>query len=94
MNTRTLIFTLISGLFFSVVSHADNGAMTFEEMDADANNYITQGEARKDIKSNFSQIDTDADGKLTITEFQKYIGRHRMTPPEEMETPEPGAAPY
>ncbi|MDX5332481.1 MAG: hypothetical protein LPK58_00325 [Gammaproteobacteria bacterium] len=70
--------------------------MTFEDLDRDANGYINQSEAgaRKDLKADFSSIDKDGDGRLTIREYQAYEGKGRMSPPEESEVPEPGAAPY
>ncbi|MBD3619312.1 MAG: calmodulin [Chromatiales bacterium] len=70
--------------------------MTFEDLDRDANGYISQSEAaaRKDLKAGFAAIDRDGDGRLTIGEYQAYEGKGRMSPPEESEVPEPGAAPY
>lgn len=95
MYSKKLIYTLVSGLSFVTGLQAD-AILTFEEMDSNANGYISSDEAKAshDIDSNFEQIDINADGNINITEFQKYMGKGRATPPEEMETPEPGAAPY
>jgi Ca2+-binding EF-hand superfamily protein len=70
--------------------------LTFEDLDRDADGYISQSEAeaRKDLKAGFASIDKDGDGRLTIGEYQAYEGKGRMSPPEESEVPEPGAAPY
>lgn len=70
--------------------------MAFEALDRDANGYISKSEsgAREDLEANFATVDKDSDGKLNIKEYQAYQGMGRMTPPEESEEPEPGAAPY
>jgi len=96
MNIKILILTLVPGLFFVAGLQAADAILTFEEMDRDANGYISLDEAKatSDIANNFKQIDSDDDGNINITEFQEYMGKDRVTPPEEMETPEPGAAPY
>ena len=96
MNSKILILTLVPGLFFTAGLQAADAILTFEEMDSDSNGYISLDEAKatNDIANNFKQIDTDDNGKINITEFQEYMGQGRVTPPEDMETPEPGAAPY
>lgn len=97
--SRKLLFTaLIAVSAVTACSQAkqEGPVYTFEDMDRDANGYISSSEASAmpSVGHAFKSIDTDADGKINITEFQKFMGRHRMSPPEEMETPEPGAAPY
>ena len=96
MNSKILILTLVPGLFFTAGLQADDAILTFEEMDRDANGYISLDEAKatNDIANNYKKIDTDDNGNIDITEFQEYMGQGRVTPPEEMETSEPGAAPY
>ena len=95
MKSKILI-TVVPGLFFAGSLLAADALMTFEDMDKDANGYISTGEASasQEIANNFKEIDTNADGHINITEYQAYMGHGRMSPPEEMETPEPGAAPY
>ena len=95
MIHNTLV-TLVTGLIFSAAALANDALLTFEEMDRNSNGYITLNEAKasEDIAEHFKQIDSDGDGNINITEFQAYMGRDRMTPPEEMEVSEPGAAPY
>ena len=96
MNSKILVLTLLPGLFFTAGLQAADTIQTFEEMDSDSNGYITLDEAKtvNDISKNFKKIDTDDNGNINVTEFQEYMGQGRMTPPEDMETPEPGAAPY
>lgn len=96
MHSRTLIVTFFSGLLFAASVQAEDAIKTFGEMDTDASGYISMDEARasKDIADHFKSIDTDADGKLSIDEYQAYMGEGRNSPPQETETPEPGAAPY
>ena len=95
MIHNTLV-TLVTGLIFSAAALANDALLTFEEMDRNSNGYITPNEAKasEDIAEHFKRIDSDGDGNINITEFQAYMGRDRMTPPEEMEVSEPGAAPY
>ncbi|MDH5483770.1 MAG: EF-hand domain-containing protein [Gammaproteobacteria bacterium] len=96
MNRKLILLTLSPCLFFSPSIFANDALLTFEEMDRDSNGYISSHEARanKDIARNFKQIDNNGDAKINLAEFQAYRGKDLMTPPEDMETPEPGAAPY
>ena len=96
MNNKLLTLTLFTCLFVSTGIQADDALLSFEEMDRDTNGYISLNEssANEDMANIFSEIDTNGDGKINITEFQSYMGKGRVSPPEEMETPEPGAAPY
>ncbi len=98
MNRKSLILALLSLLAVSGCAQTKSTGpiLTFEELDNNKNGYITMDEAKQsmDISKNFKQIDSNGDGNVTITEFQVHMGKGRMTPPEEMETPEPGAAPY
>ena len=98
MHIRSLFAMLFITGFVAACSQAtkQEGMYTFEELDHNANGYISMSEAgtMPSISKQFKSIDTDADGNINITEFQAYMGRNRMTPPEEMEVPEPGAAPY
>lgn len=99
MNCKTFIYLLPCVLLVSSCTQTRQGDQTvpgFEELDTDANGYISKVEAstNQGIAAHFKQIDSNTDGKITISEFASYMGKGRMTPPEEMETPEPGAAPY
>ena len=70
--------------------------ITFEGLDENHNGYISQSEAEADanLSQHWAEVDGDSDGKLTITEFDAYVGAGRYTPPEDAEIPEVGAAPY
>ena len=99
MNRNSFLLALLSTLvMYGCAQTTKSGGpiLTFEELDDNKNGYITMDEAKhsQDIANNFKQIDSNGDGNITITEFQVHMGKGRMTPPEEMETPEPGAAPY
>ena len=96
MSRKTLILTLLPCLFCSTGILANDAMLSFEEMDNNANGYISLNEAKanEDIAEYFNQVDTNGDGSINITEFQSYMGKDRVSPPEEMETPELGAAPY
>jgi Ca2+-binding EF-hand superfamily protein len=65
----------------------------FEELDGDHNGAISMQEAkaRAELVTNFSVIDRDGDGTLSVDEYSSYM--NKGLPPEDMEIPEPGAAP-
>ncbi len=86
---------LVLGLTCTNVS-AGKYKGTFEELDTDANGYISKEEAmeRSDVGRNYKRIDQDQDGQLSSGEFSAFEGEGKFSPPEESETPEPGAAPY
>jgi len=96
MKKYFLIHTLITGLFLSFSIQAEDAILSFEELDGDSDGYITAAEAKasKNIAKNFKKVDTDRDGKISITEFQYFMGKDLFTPPEDTEIEEPGAAPY
>jgi hypothetical protein len=100
MRYKILIPSLISLLLVAACGPSRpgmaEGSMVYDDLDADVDGYISPYEARanRDIAGKFKQIDQNGDGKINIEEFQAYMGRHRQSPPEEMEIPEPGAAPY
>lgn len=65
----------------------------FEHIDSDHNGAISLQEAgaRAELVTNFSEIDSDHDGSLSVDEYSTYM--NKGLPPEDMEIPEPGAAP-
>ncbi len=75
---------------------AEEDANTFEALDVDGNGYISADEARarEDLTAQWSTADQDSDGKLNSAEFSAFEGIGRLSPPEESEIAEPGAAPY
>lgn len=78
------------------LSVAAEQATTFEQFDRDGNGYISMDEAQAgaELSSNFKATDKNGDGQLDISEFSAFEGQGRLSPPEESEVPEPGAAPY
>jgi Ca2+-binding EF-hand superfamily protein len=66
----------------------------FEELDTDHNGAISKQEAkaRMDLKENFNMIDKNGNGSISVDEYTAYENRGQMVP-EEVEVPEPGAAP-
>jgi len=99
MNSKILILILLSLAVISSCTqtkYVEEPVQTFEEMDSDLNGYITSSEAKAsvNISKNFKKIDSNGDSKINVTEYLVYMGKDRMTPPEDMESPEPGAAPY
>lgn len=95
MIFKKLLVSVFLTTFVSSVTAAKSFPLLFEELDTDANAYISKAEAkvRKDLEKNFNKIDLNGDGKVNITEYQAYEGKERFQPPEDTETPELGAAP-
>jgi hypothetical protein len=95
MSISKLLITLFICTLSSQYVLAKEFPLRFEELDTDANAFVSKDEAkvRKDLVKNFKKIDEDKDGKLSISEYQAYEGKGRYQPPEETETPELGAAP-
>jgi len=96
MKKYFFIHTLITGLFLSLSIQAGDAVLSFEELDGDSDGYIAESEAKvsKNIAKNFKKVDTDKDGKISITEFQYFMGKDLLAPPEGTEIEELGAAPY
>lgn len=98
MNMKGFIICTVV-LFAPVVllpAHATEDYSVFENVDGNADGYISKDEAqvRKDLRDNWKTIDTDDDGKIGISEFSAFEGRGRLAPPEDPDMGEPGAAPY
>lgn len=94
MMNKTLYFIPV-GLFLLVTACASKTPVVYDDLDTDANGYITKSEAkvRRDLIKNWEQIDKDGDGKVTVTEYESYEGKGRLSSPEDLAEPEPGAAP-
>lgn len=97
MPMKYLQVTLSASLLvLSGYAVAADTVSTFEGFDKDGNGYISAEEASagSDLSANFKASDTNSDGQLDISEFSAFEGKGRVTPPEDAEIPEPGAAPY
>jgi hypothetical protein len=95
MIKKTTYFMLCSVFLLFTACKTEKGPVVYEDLDTDANGYITKDEAkvRKDLLKNWDKADTDGDGQLTVTEYINYEGKGRLEAPEDLETPELGAAP-
>jgi Ca2+-binding EF-hand superfamily protein len=97
-KSAPFIISVASAMVFSAgpAAGAEEYAQTFEQIDADGDGYISVEEARvrEGLSENLLVIDENADGKLNSAEFSAFEGKGRLTPPEESEISEPGAAPY
>jgi hypothetical protein len=93
MNSTPLKFILLCGLAASATTLHAQQPYIFEDLDRNQNGAISMGEAkvRKDLVENFREIDSDGSGTLSIDEYSSYM--NKGTAPEDMEIPEPGAAP-
>ena len=95
MIKKTPYFILCSVFLLVTACQTEKGPVVYEELDTDADGYITKDEAkvRKDLLKNWDKVDTDGDGKLTVSEYISYEGKGRLEAPDDLETPELGAAP-
>lgn len=68
------------------------GAEVFSKLDADGDAFISKSEAEQhNIARNFSQFDTDKDGRLSASEYQVYAATPAGTsPPSGMGAPGAG----
>lgn len=87
---------LLIGLFVFTAAYAqkEGEPVIFEDIDTDHNGAISRDEAkiRMDLVNNFSEIDKNGNGSLSVDEYTAYHNRGRLVP-EEVEIPEPGSAP-
>lgn len=70
------------------------GPEVFDDIDSDADGYISKAEAkvRADLIAHWNSVDKDKDGKLDIDEYVAYESKSGFAP-AEVEIPEVGAAP-
>ncbi len=94
MSYPPLITTLLTGLLAAGSACAQTTPILFEDLDKDHNGEISQSEAkvRMDLSNDFKMIDKNANGSISVDEYTAYENKGRMVP-EEVEVPEPGAAP-
>ena len=92
MKIKSLTLLLLFGMSASSTINAQEPYI-FEEIDSDRNGAISRSEAtaRAELVVNFGQIDSDGDGTLSVDEYSAYM--NEGVPPEDVEIPEPGAAP-
>jgi hypothetical protein len=92
---KKCLYLLVCSSFLLITACKGKGPVVYDDMDTDANGYITKAEAkvRPDLLKNWDKADKDGDGKLTVTEYENYEGKGRLGSPEDLAEPEPGAAP-
>ncbi len=92
MNHKPLMLLLLTGVATSTMLNAAQ-IYIFEELDSNRNGAISMDEAkvRADLVENFTEIDSDGDNTLSVDEYSNYM--NKGVPPEDVEIPEPGAAP-
>ena len=76
MSNRFLIIMPIVALgFLSANALAMDVQATFNELDKESNGTLSEAEAGEDavLHENFSQIDTDQNGQLSLDEFKQFI---------------------
>jgi hypothetical protein len=65
----------------------------FEDIDSNHNGSISMDEAKASgLAENFAKIDSNSDNGISVDEYTAYMNEGRLVP-EEVEVPEPGAAP-
>ncbi len=94
MKTQTLKFALLLGLCSGATSLSAQMPFLFEEIDSDHDGAISMEESRvrSDLHADFARVDKDGNGTLSVDEYSTYMNEGKMAP-EDVEIPEPGAAP-
>ena len=89
--------TVVAGILLFAGSQwvlaGEKKAVTFDDLDTNHDGYISADEAKAnpDLWKKFTQADKDSNGKLDVSEFSAF--EERFVPADDMEEPEPGAAP-
>lgn len=88
----------VTGLIFGlgvVTAVSAEEVLTFEEMDANSDGYISKDEAKaeKKLEKNWTKADKDKNGRLDSSEFSAFEAMDQYVPPHDREIAEPGAAP-
>ena len=76
MNIRILVISSLLTLgFVTANAHAMDVQQTFNELDKNSNGTLSEAEASEDavLHENFTQIDTDQDGQLSLKEFTHFV---------------------
>lgn len=96
MDLKLTSIVFLGALFTATISGCATESKTimFEDIDANADGCISKEEsvARTELRDNFSKADTDKSGTVCVDEYTTWHNRGRMEK-EEVEIPEPGAAP-
>lgn len=94
MKSNIIASALLLGLIATGSAYAQMEPQMFEDLDTNHNGAISMDEAkaRADLSSEFKMIDKNGNGSISVDEYTAYENKGRMVP-EEVEVPEPGAAP-
>jgi len=94
MKTTYLAPAVLLGLMAAGSCYAQMEPMLFEDLDTNHNGAISMDEAkvRADLTKDFKMIDKNGNGSISVDEYTAYENKGKMVP-EEVEVPEPGAAP-
>jgi len=94
MTRYTIASSLLLGLLAVGSAYAQMEPQLFEDLDTDHNGAISMDEAktRMDLTKDFKMIDKNGNGSISVDEYTAYENKGKMVP-EEVEVPEPGAAP-
>lgn len=73
-------------------AHAQE-SMLFEDIDSNHNGSISMDEAKASgMAESFAKMDSNGDKGVSVDEYTAFVNEGRLVP-EEVEVPEPGAAP-
>jgi len=94
MTRHIIASSLLFGLLAAGTAYAQMEPQLFEDLDTDHNGAISMDEAkaRADLTKDFKMIDKNGNGSISVDEYTAYENKGKMVP-EEVEVPEPGAAP-
>jgi len=92
---KAIQFAAVTLFTITSVWAAKPPPVTFEQVDANSDGYISEKEAkaRKDLSENWKTIDTNADGKINSSEFISYESKSSFEPPDDSISKGIGAAP-
>lgn len=94
MIRHTMTSCLLLGFLAAGTAYAQMEPQLFEDLDTDHNGAISKAEAkvRADLTKDFKMIDKNGNGSISVDEYTAYENKGKIVP-EEVEVPEPGAAP-
>lgn len=94
MNSKLPRFALLLALGAGATTLYAQMPYIFEEIDANHDGAISMEEAkvRTDLSADFAMADSNSNGSLSVDEYSAYMNKGQMAP-EDVEIPEPGAAP-
>lgn len=91
---QVILTPLMLLALFTLGSAGAQEVMLFEDLDVNHNGAISMNEAGAEqaLHEDFDMIDSNGDGSLSVDEYTAYHNKGQLIM-EEVEVPEPGAAP-